>query len=198
MDDTRARAEALLEERMRSRKTTNGDAAVDAGTADDEAPEPSRGDAEEALTNDLKRLAADFSNYRKRNEAERADFAKYAKSELIRKLLDVLDGYDRAIDAVPAELRDQPWVEGMWLVERKLRQILEQEGLSPIETLGQRFDPYVHEAVSTVPSDEPEGTVVGELQKGYRLHDRVLRPALVTVSQGRGETRGTTIEQGGE
>ena len=207
MKDARSRAEALLEERMRGRRT-NGHADPEAGSAEEEAAaEPSGGGAdsaptggsEAALTNDLKRLAADFSNYRKRNEAERAEFAKYAKSELIRRLLDVLDGYDRAIEAVPGELRDQPWVEGMWLVERKLRQILEQEGLSPIDAVGQPFDPYVHEAVTTVASDEPEGTVIGELQKGYRLHDRVIRPALVTVSQGRAESgTGDAQEQGGQ
>lgn len=139
---------------------------------------------EEALTKDLQRLAADFSNYRRRSEAERADFARYAKADLIARLLDVLDGYDRALATVPEELKGEPWVEGMWLVERKLRGILESEGLTPIEALGTTFDPYVHEAVASVDSDAPEGTVVEEHQKGYRVHDRVVRPARVAVSRG--------------
>jgi molecular chaperone GrpE len=71
----------------------------------------------------------------------------------------------------------------MWLVERKLRQILDVEGLEPVESLGQPFDPYVHEAVAHVESDQPEGTVIAEHQKAYRLHDRVIRPALVSVAK---------------
>lgn len=180
-DDPVKRAEELLEERMKRR--TNGHAATE------EAPSPeddrsAAADPQTTLTRDLQRLAADFANYRKRNESERAEFAKYAKVELIRKLLDVLDGYDRALETLPEELKGQPWVEGMWLVERKLRAVLEAEGLQPIDAAGKPFDPYQHEAVAHVPSDEPEGTVVNEYQKGYRLHERVIRPALVTVSSG--------------
>jgi molecular chaperone GrpE len=140
---------------------------------------------------DLQRMAADFSNYRKRNETERLEFAKYAKADLITKLLDVLDGYDRALESVPAEVKDQPgnnWVEGMWLVERKLRSILEGEGLEPIDSLGKPFDPYLHEAVAHVESDQPEGTVIQEHRKAYRLNDRVIRPALVSVAKARTRT----------
>ncbi len=174
MDDTVKRAEELLEERMRAQRT-NGHAAVD------EAPEGV--DEVAALTHDLQRLAADFSNYRKRNEAERADFARYAKAELIRKLIEVLDGYDRALETTPADAEGQPWLEGLRLVERKLRQLLESEGLQPFDAVGKAFDPYQHEAVAHLESDAPEGTVISEYQKGYRLHDRVIRPALVTVAK---------------
>ena len=188
MDDTVKRAEELLEERMRAQRT-NGHAAVDdapAGVPDGEgAEEKSRSDTKAAaeLTRDLQRLAADFSNYRKRNEAERIEFVKYAKSDLIRKLLDVLDGYDRALETTPADAEGQPWLEGLRLVERKLRQLLESEGLQPLDAVGQPFDPYLHEAVAHLESDAPEGTVISEYQKGYRLHDRVIRPALVTVAK---------------
>lgn len=186
-EDPVKRAEELLQERMRSR--TNGHAATEEAPGADDTTAVS--ETEASLTRDLQRLAADFSNYRKRNESERTEFAKYAKVELIRKLLDVLDGYDRALETVPAEIKGQPWVEGMWLVERKLRAVLEAEGLQPIDTAGQRFDPYQHEAVAHVPSEEAEGTVVSEYQKGYRLHERVIRPALVTVSSGsKGESNG--------
>jgi molecular chaperone GrpE len=184
MDDKVRRAEQLLEERARPR--TNGHAVPESPASElDASPTTPPEDPKVAeLTNDLKRLAADFANYRKRNEAERSDFAKFAKADLIAKLLDVLDGYDRALATVPDELRGQPWVEGMWLVERKLRAILETEGLEPVDSLGKPFDPYLHEAVTYVPSEQPEGTVIQEHQKAYRLHDKVIRPALVTVSSG--------------
>ena len=184
MDDKIRRAEELLEQRARERGG-NGHANVDTeGTAPDQqagaSPEDQRADE---LTNDLKRMAADFANYRKRNEAERTEFAKFAKSDLISKILDVLDGFDRALATIPDDLKGTPWVEGMWLVERKLRSILDAEGLEPIDSLGKPFDPYLHQAVAYVESDEPEGTVIEEHQKAYRLHDRVIRPALVTVAK---------------
>ena len=184
MDDKVRRAEELLEQRVRGR--TNGPTvpASEAPESEGSVAAPPQDPKIEELTNDLKRMAADFANYRKRSDAERADFARFAKSDLIAKLLDVLDGYDRALATVPEELKGQPWVEGMWLVERKLRGILEAEGLEPVESLGKPFDPYLHEAVAHIPSDQPEGTVIEEHQKAYRLHDRVIRPALVTVSSG--------------
>ena len=185
MDDKIRRAEELLEQRSRERGA-NGHTNVD--TEAPSADQPSAGTAGdqkmEELTNDLKRMTADFANYRKRNEAERTEFAKFAKADLIAKLLDVLDGYDRALATIPDELKKTAWVEGMWLIERKLRGILEAEGLEGIDSIGQPFDPYKHEAVAHVPSEQPEGTVIQEHQKAYRLHDRVIRPALVTVSSG--------------
>jgi len=179
MDDKARKAEELLEERLRTR--TNGPSHGAVADADVEAP-VTQAKLEE-LTNDLQRMTADFANYRKRNESERNEFAKFAKSDLIARLLDVLDGYDRALGTVPEELKGQPWVEGMWLVERKLRRVLEAEGLEPIDSLGQPFDPYLHQAVAYVESGEPEGTVIEEHQKAYRLHERVIRPALVTVAK---------------
>ena len=179
MDDKARKAEELLEERLRTR--TNGESHGAVADADPEAPAtPAK---VEELTNDLKRMTADFANFRKRNEAERVEFAKFAKADLIAKLLDVLDGYDRALATVPDEVKGQPWVEGMWLVERKLRTVLESEGLEPIDSLGTPFDPYLHQAVAYIESDEPEGSVIEEHQKAYRLHDRVIRPALVTVAK---------------
>lgn len=179
MDDKARKAEELLEERLRTR--TNGES--HGAVADVEAEAPATPAKVEELTNDLKRMTADFANFRKRNESERAEFAKFAKADLIARLLDVLDGYDRALATVPDEVKGQPWVEGMWLVERKLRTVLESEGLEPIDSLGQPFDPYIHQAVAHIESDEPEGTVIEEHQKAYRLHDRVIRPALVTVAK---------------
>jgi molecular chaperone GrpE len=185
MDDKIRRAEELLEERARERGG-NGHSNVETeGAAQEQQTVAATGDQRaEELTNDLKRMAADFANYRKRNEAERTEFSKFAKSDLISKILDVLDGFDRALATVPEELKGTPWVEGMWLLERKLRGILEAEGLKPVDSIGAQFDPYQHEAVAHVPSDKPEGPVITEHQKAYRLHDKLIRPALVTVSSG--------------
>lgn len=139
--------------------------------------------AEEHLR-DLQRLAAEFSNYRKRTDAEKSEVVRQANADLIRRLLSVLDSFDRALETMPPELQRFSWAEGIWLVERQLRAILEQEGLVPIEATGRPFDPFEHEAVVHEESAEfPEGTVIGELQKGYRLNDRVIRPALVKVAK---------------
>jgi len=185
MDDKIRRAEELLEQRARERGG-NGHANVETEAAAVEQPAAVTPDDKrtEELTNDLKRLAADFANYRKRNEAERSEFSKFAKADLISKILDVLDGFDRALATIPEELKGTPWVEGMWLLERKLRAILEVEGLKPVDSIGVEFDPYQHEAVAHIPSDQPEGTVIAEHQKAYRLHEKLIRPALVTVSSG--------------
>ncbi|HZP96743.1 MAG TPA: nucleotide exchange factor GrpE [Candidatus Limnocylindria bacterium] len=182
MDEKARKAEELLEERLRSRGP-NGHSQIQTEESVGDRPATDAEQKVAELTADLQRLAADFANYRKRTDAERAEFARFAKADLIAKLLDVLDGYDRALATVPDELKGQPWVEGMWLVERRLRQILESEGLEPIESLGKPFDPYQHHAVAYVESDQPEGAVIEEHQKAYRLHDRVIRPALVTVAK---------------
>ena len=179
MDEKTRRAEELLEERARTRKP-NGHTTVD---DDPTAAEPQASVDENVAA--LQRMAADFANYRKRNEAERNDFAKFAKTDLIAKLLDVLDAYDRALATVPDELKGSSWVDGMWLIERKLRTVLEAEGLQAIDSLGKPFDPHEHEAIAHVESDAPEGTVIAEHQKAYRLHDRVIRPAMVTVAKKR-------------
>ena len=184
MDDKARRAEELLAERARTRGP-NGHTKVEenaASAAQESAPGEATPQADENIAA-LQRMAADFANYRKRTDAERIEFARFAKADLIAKLLDVLDAYDRALATTPEELRGSSWVEGMWLIERKLRQILEAEGLTSVDSLGQPFDPYLHEAVAHIESDAPEGTVINEHQKAYRLHDRVIRPAMVTVAK---------------
>jgi molecular chaperone GrpE len=128
------------------------------------------------------RAAADYSNYKRRTDEERGSVAVFANALLIGKLLAVLDDFDRALDNVPPDT-DDSWVEGVRLVERKLRNVLEAEGVTPIEAIGQPFDPNVHEAVvHEETADFPDNHVIDELQRGYRLHDRVLRPALVKVA----------------
>ena len=105
-----------------------------------------------------------------------------ANAALIVKLLGVLDDFDRALDNVPPDAHDS-WIEGVKLVERKLRGVLESEGVTPIEAEGQPFDPNLHEAVVHEETTEHrDNTVIDELQRGYRLHDRVIRPSLVRVA----------------
>jgi molecular chaperone GrpE len=133
----------------------------------------------------LKRERADFTNYRRRVAQERAEQAQAAAADLIRQLLPVLDALERALRAVPTELAGNQWVAGIRLIERALRGTLEGAGLERISAEGQPFDPHVHEAL--VQEDAPErpaGEVVRELRPGYRLGDRVLRPAQVSVARG--------------
>src|ERR1700674_722044 len=130
----------------------------------------------------LQRTAADFANYRRRVDEERAGLSQFTNALLIGKLLAVLDDFDRALDNVPPDIHEG-WVDGVRLVERKLRGLLEAEGVTQIEALGQPFDPNLHEAVDyEETADHPDNQVIGELQRGYRLRDRVLRPSLVRVA----------------
>ena len=137
--------------------------------------------ADEATYN-WQRSAADFANFKRRTEEDRSLLAQAGTAVLISKLLAVQDDFDRALANVPDEVHEG-WLEGIQLVERKLRSVLESEGVTPIEALGQPFDPNLHEAVVHEPTDaHPDNTVIEELQRGYRLGDRVLRPSLVKVA----------------
>jgi molecular chaperone GrpE len=134
---------------------------------------------------DLKRVAAEFENYRKRVARDQVNLAARAHERLVKELLPVLDDLERALVAA-ADSRDSERgrvEEGVRLVQRELQEALGKEGLVEIETNG-RFDPHVHEALLSQPSDQDEGAILEVLQKGYRLGDRVLRPARVVISQG--------------
>lgn len=130
------------------------------------------------------RAAADFRNYKRRTEQERADLIRSASAGLLLKLLPVIDDLDRAMQSVTPEIEASQWYGGFRLIAQKLQTVLESEGVSPIEAVGQDFDPNRHEAVIYEPAPGQEGTVVGELQKGYMLRDKVLRPSMVKVGQG--------------
>src|SRR5688500_8065626 len=132
--------------------------------------------------NDLQRVAAEFENYRKRVARDQQGLAARAHERLVKELLPVLDDLERALHAA-AEHQEAQLEEGVELVHRELQEALAKEGLSEIETNG-HFDPHVHEALLSQPSDQEDGAILDVLQKGYRLGDRVLRPARVVVSQG--------------
>ena len=130
------------------------------------------------------RTAADYANYRRRTEQDREQNLGLATEALLSKLLAIVDDFDRAIANMPDELAKAPWVDGIVAIDRKLRQLLDSEGLTPIEAAGQPFDPHQHEAIVQVETNKvPEGTITAELQRGYRLRDRVLRPSLVAVAK---------------
>ena len=130
--------------------------------------------------NDLKRVAADFENYRKRVARDQESLVARAHERLVKELLPVLDDLERAL-AAAEEHEEAKLEEGVRLVHRSLEDALRREGLAEIETNGQ-FDPHVHEALLSQPSDAEEGSVLEVLQKGYRLGDRVIRPARVIVA----------------
>ena len=129
------------------------------------------------------RLAADFENYKKRARQEQLETIRHASAELISRVLPVLDDLHNVLDHMPSGV-DESWAKGLELSVRKLEEALGTHGLQPIEAVGARFDPKLHEAVGHEESREhPEDTVVAELRRGYRVRDRVVRPALVKVSR---------------
>jgi len=128
------------------------------------------------------RAQADFINFKRRNEQERAEVVNYANSTLILNTLPVLDDLERALGNVPDELAESPWVDGIRHIYRKLQAVLEAQGISVIEAEGKDFDPNFHEAVMSVEGED--GKVIEETQKGYKLRNRVIRPTKVKVGKG--------------
>lgn len=145
--------------------------------------EQERAKSAEYLDN-WRRAAADFSNYKKRTEKDAAEMSKFFNATLIARLLPILDDFDRAAQTIPDNLRDLTWIDGVMLIARKMQMVLEAEGLKPIDALHKPFDPNLHEAVIHEETDQHEdGIVIAELQKGYKLNDRVLRPTMVKVAK---------------
>jgi molecular chaperone GrpE len=129
------------------------------------------------------RLAADFDNFKKRTRSEQLETIQHASADLIARLLPALDDLHKALDHKPKGV-DEAWVKGLELSVRKLDEALSAHGLEPIESVGARFDPKLHEAIGSEESAEhPEDTITSELRRGYRIRDRVVRPALVKVAR---------------
>lgn len=129
------------------------------------------------------RERADFVNYRKRVERDLRDLQQTAAADTLQSLLPILDDFERATASVPEDLRQQPWLEGIIAIQRKLQKVLEDQGITALDPVGEVFDPSLHEAIATDAStDVPSGHVTATLQKGYLHGDRVLRPALVRVA----------------
>ncbi|NGP62240.1 nucleotide exchange factor GrpE [Paenibacillus thiaminolyticus] len=141
-----------------------------------------RAQAEE-LQQRLLRAQADFDNFRRRTVKEKEELAQYASSKLVTELLPVLDNFERALAAAQTGSEEQSFVKGVDMIFRQFTQVLEQEGVKAMNAVGEPFNPEFHQAIMQVESEEhEEGIVVEEVQKGYMLKDRVLRPAMVKVS----------------
>ena len=179
--DARPRTKTLGEQRAEQIKTPSRTELLEKIEELTRELEATKAASEEHRYN-WQRSAADFANYKRRTDEERATLAAFSNASLIAKLLAVLDDFDRALENVPPEAHDA-WIEGVKLVERKLRNVLESEGVTPIQAVGEPFDPNLHEAVvHEETADHPDNHVIDEVQRGYRLHDRVIRPSLVRVA----------------
>jgi molecular chaperone GrpE len=128
------------------------------------------------------RSAADFANYKRRVEQEREEWARLSNASLVMNVLPLFDDLERALDNADASIAGLTWFEGIRLIQRKFKQFLEGNGVEEIKADGEDFDPNVHEAVMF--GEGPEGKVIGVIQKGYKLGNRVLRPTMVVVGQG--------------
>ncbi|MDX9986505.1 MAG: nucleotide exchange factor GrpE, partial [Dehalococcoidales bacterium] len=137
--------------------------------------------ANEYLTR-LQRAQADFINFKRRVEQERSDYVRQAGADIILGILPVLDDIDRALEAVPGDIINHPWVEGVRHISRKLHSELEARGLQKMEARGKVLDPNVHESVAL--AQGKEDIVIEEIKPGYMLYDRVLRPCSVIVGNG--------------
>jgi len=132
------------------------------------------------LTETLQRTQAEFENYKKRVDKEKQEFVKYSKAELIQNLLPTIDTFEIALKSTKD---NEKFVKGMDMVYAQLMSLLHSEGLKPIESLGKKFDPYLHEVMLKEKSDKDDGIVLEELQKGYMIDDKVLRHSKVKVSE---------------
>ena len=129
----------------------------------------------------LARMQAEFDNFRKRNAREQADFKQYAAADIVKALLPILDSLQRALDSAPA---DDKMRQGVELIVRQFNDALSKAGVEAIEAKGKQFDPAVHEAIEMVDTTQvPDHEVIDELQRGYRIKDRLLRPAMVRVAR---------------
>lgn len=141
-----------------------------------------KNEANEHFTH-LQRLQAEFDNYRKRTQKEKEETIKYAAERIVEALLPILDNFERAVNSSKTNQDFDAFSQGVEMIFKQMQSTLSKEGLNPIESVGQPFDPKLHDAVLQVESEEyPENTVVEELQKGYYLKEKVLRPSMVKVS----------------
>ena len=159
--------------------------AVDAQAGAANSEEASAPDAAEAATDRFLRLQADFENFRKRTLRERDDLYRRANEDIVLELLPVLDHLDLALEAAQAHGSEDVLVEGVQLVAEQMASVLNRFGVVAIDGQGHEFDPNLHEAISSMPSAEAaENTIVQQTRRGYRLGDKLLRPAQVIVSSG--------------
>ena len=178
-----------------STDTTDSTTTATAEATADAASQPAEAPNEEAqLKTDLERFRdlalrsqADFDNFRQRAARDKEDAVKYANASFLERLIPILDNFELGLTAARANAADSPILAGMDMVARQLNDFLAGTGVEPVAAEGQKFDPNLHEAVAQEASESiAEGFVVRQLRKGYKLRDRLLRPATVVVSKGKG------------
>lgn len=140
------------------------------------------------------RLLAEFENYRKRNEKERINWIRNATEKLSLKICDIIDDFERALQAKPDDRETDQFLKGIESIYKKLENVINAEGVQKIEALGKEFDPMYHEAVSYIPAEEKADTVISVIQNGYIMHNRVIRAAKVAVSAGNDDDAEITEE----
>lgn len=141
------------------------------------------------LRNQLLRTQADFDNYRKRTQKEKETFGQFLNTDLILRFIPVLDNFRLALKHLPKELEGNEWVQGIWHIERQLEQVLTDEGVTEIKSIGEVYDHNLHEAIEEVESEVPPGTVTEEIVRGYKQGDRVIRSAKVKISKNKIEKK---------
>ncbi len=162
---------------------------------DSTGTEPGSLDEIKALQDKYLRLAAEFDNYKRLSLREQRDSARFANEGLLKELLPILDNLERAVRSSKDKHRRDGLIQGVELTLKQFMETLAKFGVRPIASVGQAFDPSRHEAVARVESNTvPAGSVVDEFQRGYYLHDRILRPAMVTVSANEQADQGTASE----
>jgi len=174
------------------REEENGDVPVKIISEDESTAQAETDDAVASLQADLDRFRdlalrsqADFDNYKKRAAREKEEAIKYANTSLFDRLITIVDNFELGLSAARSEGEKSPIYSGMQMVLKQLNDFLTDNGLQPIDAVGQKFDPNLHEAIAREHSDDvPEGNVIRQLRRGYRFKDRLLRPSSVMVSSG--------------
>lgn len=176
--------EEVTEENTAAEENTEAEAETDTSTEEVSNQETNPWQEKyEALNNQYIRLAADFDNFRKRQESERESLLKYGAENTVKKLIEVIDNFDRGAKALESIDDCEKAKECFNMAYKNFNDVLNKIGLETIKAEGEIFDPNIHEAVMQTPTaDKPEHTIIAELQKGYKLGDKVLRPALVNVA----------------
>ena len=177
-----ARGGTRAEERIAALDTedVSASAQVDEMTDRLEAAEQRAAEAESGW----QRARADYQNLKRRSEEQRAESASIAGDRLLIRVLDLADDFDLAVEHIPEDAQESPWVEGITAIDRKLRALLEAEGIEAMAGEGEPFDPQTQQAISYEEAEDvPDGTVVKILQRGFTVRGRVLRPALVAVAR---------------
>jgi molecular chaperone GrpE len=168
------------------------DASRPAGSQTETSAPTDRDDSVAELQADLDRFRdlamrsqADFENYKKRAAREKEEGIRYANKDLLERLVAIIDNFEKGLEAARGENEKSPIVSGMNLVLKQLQDFLTESGLQPIEAVGKKFDPNLHEAIAHEPSDKvPDGNVIRQTRRGYKFKDRLLRPSSVVVSSG--------------